>query len=299
MSKTGGSQRLFRAVRLLPEVVRVGTSFEAPQEEPGDSPGAPRPEEDPRDQELRLLLEEIQRSKAEVEDLQGALRASVLREEEARRALEELRRQSAQQEKILREELAEELRRQEQEARTRGQEEGRQAGYTEGQNRALREVEATYRARYSDLVQLLENVHQELQESLEQLSEQSQSRLVRLWENILGKLLMREVDLNEATAMILLRQVLSRVSNRERLVVYLHPADVGAIQESQSELGEVLRGVRHLEFVADEQIDRGSCLVETNLGVYDARWRTQLEQIGREIDGILLEEETEHDENQQ
>ncbi len=299
MSRSGGHQRLFRAVRLLPEVVRVGASLEGTPGIPEDPLAAPPPEEDPQDQEIRQLKEELQRGRDEREELQGALRASARREEEARRALEELQRQGEQREQELRSQLAEELRRQEGEARTRGHQEGHQAGYAEGQNRALREVEATYRARFSDLVQLLEGVHQELQESLEELSELSQPRLVRLWAVVLGKMLMREVAVNEATAMILLRQVLSRVSNRERLVVYLNPADAGVIQESQNDLGEVLRGVRHLEFVSDDQIDRGSCLVETNLGVYDARWRTQLEQINREIDGALLEERPENDENQQ
>ena len=77
LSRSGGHQRLFRAVRLLPEVVRVGASLEGTPGIPEDPLAAPPPEEGPQDQEIRLLKEELQRGRDEREELQGALRASA------------------------------------------------------------------------------------------------------------------------------------------------------------------------------------------------------------------------------
>lgn len=48
-----------------------------------------------------------------------------------------------------------------------------------------------------------------------------------------------------------------------------------------------IRGVKFFELLSDDHVDRGSCLIETNLGIYDARWKTQLEQISTEVQGLL------------
>ena len=59
--------------------------------------------------------------------------------------------------------------------------------------------------------------------------------------------------------------------------------------QTKDDLLDVLRGIKHFEFLADEQVERGSCLVETGMGIYDARWRTQLEQISTQIRQLLEE----------
>jgi flagellar assembly protein FliH len=162
-------------------------------------------------------------------------------------------------------------------------------GIPGGGTRPSRKSGRNTRSAFASLAEQIDGVHGELRRNLEELAEANQLRLIRLWSVVLDRLLHRQVELNEATVMTLLRQVLLRVSDRERLVVYLHPEDAVSVRERRDEFADILRGIRHIEFVGDENVDRGSCLVETNLGVYDARWRTQLEQISREVDGVLLE----------
>jgi len=55
----------------------------------------------------------------------------------------------------------------------------------------------------------------------------------------------------------------------------------------EGEFGEILRGVKRLELKPDAHVDKGSCIVETNLGIYDARWRTQFEQIDGVVDSLF------------
>ena len=77
-----------------------------------------------------------------------------------------------------------------------------------------------------------------------------------------------------------LSDVLTRLSDKNSVVIYVSPEDLELLRSNlDQEFEEVLRGVRHLELKPDTNVDRGSCIVETGLGVYDARWRTQIEQI--------------------
>lgn len=289
MSSGTGRQRLFRAVRLLPEAVKVGSPLPkgktAPEEacpvsgteERGEQATALRAEKE------RLGLQEKLR-RAEEALVEARKHATSLEQE----VVKQRRDAEARLEK-LKADLESRLEEQREDARRTGHDEGYSEGYARGRNKAFQEVREEYAERFASLAEQIDGVHGELRRNLEELAEANQLRLIRLWSVVLERLLHRQVELNEATVMTLLRQVLLRVSDRERLVVYLHPEDAVSVRERRDEFADILRGIRHIEFVGDENVDRGSCLVETNLGVYDARWRTQLEQISREVDGVLLE----------
>ena len=61
------------------------------------------------------------------------------------------------------------------------------------------------------------------------------------------------------------------------------------IEGIKDNIMDSIRGVKFFELQADDHVECGSCLIETNLGIYDARWRTQLEQISGEIENLLME----------
>ena len=135
----------------------------------------------------------------------------------------------------------------------------------------------------------LESVHETLVAQTDSLIRLLAPKVIRLWQNLLKRMLHKEVALDQETILRVFAGVLQRVSNKERIVVYLAPEDVDLLRDRQGEYADILRGTKHLEFIADTSVDQGSCIVETNLGVYDARWRTQLEQIDSEIEMLFIE----------
>lgn len=289
MSSGNSRQRLFRAVRLLPEAVKVGSPVQKDDPESGKK-GPASGEEESGEQAAALRAEkerlELQEKLHTMEEtLEGARKHTASLEQEI---VKQRKDADARLEK-LKADVESRLAEEKEGARQAGHDEGYSEGYSRGRDKAFQEVREEYAERFASLAEQIDGVYDELRQNLEELTEANQSRLIRLWSVVLERLLHREVDLNEATVMTLLRQVLLRVSDRERLVVYLHPQDVVSVRERRDEFADILRGIRHVEFIGDENVDRGSCLVETNLGVYDARWRTQLEQISREVDGVLLE----------
>jgi flagellar assembly protein FliH len=170
-----------------------------------------------------------------------------------------------------------------------GHEEGFAAGYAEGFAKAETEVRAEYEGKFSGAMSMLSDVGQALASSREELALIHAPQLVRLWEIMLKRMLQAKVELDSGAAKRLLEYILKRVSDREKIIIYLNQADIAFVESGRDDLMESIRGVKSLEIMSDDHVDRGSCLVETNLGIYDARWRTQLEQISSEVQGLLME----------
>ncbi len=262
--------KLLKAVRLIPQAVKV-TSLNGQQ---ADLRSAERVGEEKEEEEatLRRTVEQLRQENA-------ALRTELDGE---RKRLEAERRNMT----LKMSQEAEKLR---EKALREGYEEGYRRGAEQGKIEAIEAVREENIKKISSLVGLLESIHEELKNSLDVLLLANEAKLVRLWEKILSRLLFQRASLDEGLVLRVLKEILARASDRERILIYLNPSDLTYAESHSDELAELLRGVKHLEFIPDDNVDKGSCVVETNLGVYDARWRTQLEQISQELDKALLE----------
>jgi flagellar assembly protein FliH len=174
-------------------------------------------------------------------------------------------------------------------SRKSGRDEGLAQGYSEGISKAEEEKKREYEGRFSQTLSLLQNISSQLAESRENLAKSHAPQLIRLWEAMLGKMLFAGVSLDGGAVMRVVENMLKRISDRERIIVYLNPADLSMIEGSKEKLIDSIRGVNIFELLSDEHVDKGSCLIETNLGIYDARWRTQLEQVSSEVENLLME----------
>ena len=283
-------QRLIRAVRLLPGTAKIGMASAFPSEnielsEEGTrvvtSP-VPSSLPDPKDLTILQLNERI----AQIE---GHLNTALAAEAKLREEQDGLRKAVA----AERDELYAKNKEEQKQALLAAEKEGKQRGYDMGYAEGLETAEKTVRTDYSDrfssLVALLEGVHHGLEESREKLFQASGLQLITLWEVMLERMLLTRVKLDPAVVDRTVRGIVQRVSDREKIMVYLHPEDLPLVTQTKDDLLDVLRGIKHFEFLGDEHVDRGSCLVETGMGIYDARWRTQLEQISTQIRQLLEE----------
>jgi type III secretion protein L len=104
---------------------------------------------------------------------------------------------------------------------------------------------------------------------------------VKIAEKILGReLALRPEAVNDVVA-----QALAYAGDPHDVVVRLNPADLEAIERGKPRLIERVRSARAVTFRAEESIPRGGCIVETELGIVDARLSTQLEAIERALKG--------------
>ncbi|MDR1874038.1 MAG: flagellar assembly protein FliH [Synergistaceae bacterium] len=174
------------------------------------------------------------------------------------------------------------------EGKTKGHAEGLESGRQASLVQARSEVTEEYRKKFADLMGLLEKIPVKLEENFAGLVALNQPRMLRLWQEMLKKMLQREMTLAPEAVLDVLGDVLARLSDKNHLLIYVCPGDMALLEAGlQEEFGDFLRGVRHLELKSDANVDKGSCIVETNLGIYDARWRTQLDQVETVIEALL------------
>ena len=283
-------QRLIRAVRLLPGTVKIGMSTSPTPSENVDiaegvsvvAPTASSLLPDPRELTILQLNERIAL-------IEGQLKTSLAAEAKLRAEQDGLRKGIETERNELHAKNKEEQRQALLAAEKEGKQRGYDIGYAEGLETAEKSVQTVYSDRFSSLVALLEGIHLNLEQSREKLFQASGLQLITLWEVMLERMLLTQVKLDPAVVDRTVRGIVQRVSDREKIMVYLHPEDLPLVTQTKDDLLDVLRGIKHFEFLGDEHVERGSCLVETGMGIYDARWRTQLEQISAQIRQLLEE----------
>ncbi len=276
---------MIRAVRLLPDAVKIGYVQAQDASAPDDLPSipeAPEPPESPFLREIETLKEQNGELKKNLE----AAQASAARfENEIPRIRKEVEDEKAQ----LQEKAKFELAREKEEASRSGHEAGYKKGYEEGSLKAEEAVKQAYAERLDESIHLLEQIHESVAAARDTLVAHQSDFLIRLWESMLERMLYSRVKLDPHVVERALAEILHRTSDRERIQVYLNPEDMPLVEAKRDELLDSLRGIQHFELLADEHVGRGSCLVETAMGIYDARWKTQLEQISTEVDRLLTE----------
>jgi flagellar biosynthesis/type III secretory pathway protein FliH len=113
-------------------------------------------------------------------------------------------------------------------------------------------------------------------------------QLVRLALEIAEKIIGKSVVNDPQITTSILARAEREVGEAKRLRIYLHPADYSALAEFAAELVQIgsQRG-RQIEVVAAQDIGRGGCRLETDIGTVDATVPVQLAEIRRQ----LLDEE--------
>ena len=88
-----------------------------------------------------------------------------------------------------------------------------------------------------------------------------------------------EIDANELIVRIV-RNALTAVRNQQRVTIRVAPADEKAVSEALAAMIQSVPGdVGFIDVVADGRLERGSCLLESELGVVDASIEIQLKAL--------------------
>jgi flagellar biosynthesis/type III secretory pathway protein FliH len=115
------------------------------------------------------------------------------------------------------------------------------------------------------------------------------AQLVRLALDISEKIIQKAVLEDPQIVASTLERAKQEVTNAKRIHVSLHPKDVELLREMRPDLltiGE--NGGRTIEIVAAEEVGRGGCRLETEMGVVDATIPVQIQEVRRQ----LLDEES-------
>ena len=145
--------------------------------------------------------------------------------------------------------------------------EGKRVGFESGSKRADSVIDSL-----NQILAQLENVRQEIYHEIEK-------EVAQLALSIARKIVCHEVKTTQETVTCVAREALSRVNNPAKIKIKLNPDDLQFIKDTRFQFSRFLRNVDNIDFEAEESIQSGGCLVETDRGDIDARIEKQFQAI--------------------
>lgn len=302
MSNGLAHQRVLRTVRLLPQAVKIGI-LESEIKQSGTKPAQtevkPSKPEKPEPPKVQIRTQEqsreIEELTAQVKALTNSLSNAEVRNlelNEAKTRLESeidgVKADYQRRKNQLESEASANAKKIADQARSQAIADGQTRGYEEGLKKARIEVEQEYLKKFSGLAGVIDTIGKKLEENFAGLVSLNQPRMIRVWSEMLRRMLQRQVELNPDTIDSVLSELLSRLSDKNQILIYVSPEDMKHLEGNlDAKFQEALRGVKKLELKSDPNVETGSCIVETGLGVYDARWKTQMSQVESVVDEIF------------
>ncbi len=174
--------------------------------------------------------------------------------------------------------LVEEARDQAEQIRRDAELQGRQQAEAEFEQRVRDEVE-----------QRVARVLPSLQQAIDQLSaartshlKQCETRIVQLAAAIAARLIRRELQDVPEIPLELIREALQLATGSSQIKLRLAPEDYRILRERLADL-DGFTDAGHAEIVADPQVSRGGCIVQSEFGIIDQRFESQLSRIVEEL----------------
>ena len=97
-----------------------------------------------------------------------------------------------------------------------------------------------------------------------------------------AKVVRRKIEEEDGLVREVVRDTIAEAAGAKQFTVRICAADEEMVRAAQAELLRAADGAEELVIVADDSIEEGGCIVETERGRFDARISTQLELLGAE-----------------
>jgi len=96
------------------------------------------------------------------------------------------------------------------------------------------------------------------------------------------KKIIGEIDARDLI-MKVVKNALTIVRNEQRVTVRVSPSQTETVKEKLNEIMANFPGVSFIDVVADPRLTEGACILETDIGVVDARIEVQIEAIRKAL----------------
>lgn len=232
------------------------------------------------EEEIRRTLEEAHEKARTIEE-QGKTVAFQLNQDAHERAKKELEkaRQDAEQiierSKLEVERMVKEAEMRvaeiEHEAYQKGYDAGREVGFKKGQSEVRR------------LIDRLGMIVGQAIDVREEIIAASEKQMVDMILMVARKVIKDEVVERKEVVLNNIREALRRIKDRDRVNIRVNFADLELTTAHKDELIRMMESLRKVNIYEDSRVDRGGCIIETDVGSIDARISTQLKEIEEAI----------------
>ncbi len=123
-----------------------------------------------------------------------------------------------------------------------------------------------------EVLRQLSNIRKETYQKIEQ-------EVVDLALTIARKVICQEVTIDREIVVCVAKEALAKIEDPGEIKIKLSPSDLQFINETQTQLSNILQNIDNVTLEAAENIQSGGCIIETDLGEIDARIEKQLQAV--------------------
>lgn len=149
------------------------------------------------------------------------------------------------------------------------------AKFEEGKLSGVAEAEKTF----SDVTQSFASACDEISKLKEKMLERSQSDMLRLVLAIAERVVQANIEIDTEVVTRTVKQAILLAVSAEEFHIRVNPEDLQVVNEHKPLFIASLSGLSNIEFVPDQTIIRGGCILESPLGRVDATLEAQMEAI--------------------
>ncbi len=232
------------------------------------------------EEEVRIMLEQARERTRKIEEEGKAVAFAELekvreqikieKERHSSESEREVERSNFEAEKIILE-AEKKVSEIEHDAYMKGHEAGREEGYKEGQAEVMRLID-----RLGTIVSTAVDIRDDIIKSSEKLMTEMILMIARkvIKDEIVER---REVVINN------IKEAIKRVKDRDRIDIRVNFADLDMTTAHKDELIKMMESLKKVNIYEDSRVERGGCIIETDVGAIDARISTQLDAIEEAI----------------
>ena len=159
----------------------------------------------------------------------------------------------------------------EHEAYKKGYEAGREEGYKEGQAEVLRLI---------DRLGTVVSTAVDIRDDIIRASEKMMTDMILM---IARKVIKDEIVERREVVINNIKEAIKRVKDRDRVDIRVNFADLDMTTAHKDELIKMMESLKKVNIYEDSRVERGGCIIETDVGAVDARISTQLDSIEEAI----------------
>lgn len=128
----------------------------------------------------------------------------------------------------------------------------------------------------------------ELLKTKEQALEKSAPDIAFLAIKVAEKVIKKQLEMDDAVVLNIVSEVIKSLGKGEtNILIKTNPADAQLIQENIPDIYPYGDSSTKITVIKDEEVDWGSCIVETKSGIIDARFSTQLQILQKALEAGL------------
>lgn len=158
-------------------------------------------------------------------------------------------------------------------------------GFNDGQKEALAKLQREFVEKLKSKYEQLDGLMNQLYEHNRLLNENFNKAVLETAFAIAEKIVQREIE-KESTIINLIQSCLKKVLTANEIIIKLNPVDFETVTHDLKDINKSI-DVSKVRFEKDEMIDKGGCLVETEIGNADARISSQLNELKRKLEEVI------------